>query len=162
MRKTHLIVVALCLLAACATPPAASQQTSAPASQETATAEPTPTASVDPLAACEGVEPTGEMVEIPLGTTSYAFDPRDLAGPTHCQPFAITFTNTDAKAPLMATNKHNVALRVENLIGSLVYLSNDVGQTTVRWEVPGLPAGVYYMYCTLHAGMSGELVVAEG
>ncbi len=131
----------------------------APAS---AAAEPTPSASEDPLAVCEGVEPEGEPVEIIVGTASYSFDPRIIEGPTHCQPFVIVFTNSD---PAMAnnpagTNEHNITIRAENLIGPLLFDGEVIGKTTIRYEVPGLPAGEHYMYCKVHPPMTGRVLVA--
>lgn len=125
--------------------------------------EPSPTASEDPLAVCEGVEPLGEPVEITVGTASYSFDPRIIEGPQHCQPFVIIFTNSDA--PLAAggptsTNEHNITIRAENLIGALLFDGELIGRTTIRYEVPGLPSGEHYMYCKVHPPMTGRIQVA--
>jgi len=127
------------------------------------TLEPTPTASEDPLAVCEGVEPVGEPMEITVGTASYSFDPRIIEGPKHCQPFVIVFTNSDP--PLAAggptsTNEHNITIRAETLIGALLFDGELIGRTTIRYEVPGLPSGEHYMYCKVHPPMSGRIQVA--
>jgi len=154
------ILSSVLLLASCGTAAAPSPSAHVAESHEVATAA--PEASADPLAVCDGVEPEGEPLEIAVGTASYSFDPRMIEGPIHCQPFVIVFTNSD---PAMAdnpagTNEHNVTIRFENLIGPLLFDGEVIGQTTIRYEVPGLPAGEHYMYCKLHPPMTGRILVA--
>ena len=155
---------AFVLLAACTAPasPSATVVAHDPASHAVASSAAEPSASEDPLAICEGVEPEGEPREIALGTASYAFEPRMLEGPTHCQPFVIVFTNGDppiVNSPA-GTNEHNVTIRLENLIGPLLFDGELIGRTTIRYEVPGLPAGEHYMYCRAHPPMTGRVLVA--
>ncbi len=151
---------AVLVLAACTT--AASPSASA---HDVASHEPSaePSASADPLAVCEGVEPEGEPLEIEVGTLSYSFDPRMIEGPVQCQPFVIVFTNSDPPigSDPGGTNEHNVTIRFENLIGPLLFDGEVIGRTTIRYEVPGLPAGEHYMYCKVHPGMTGRVLVAE-
>ncbi len=154
-------LLALLLLAACSTP-AALPSAHETASHDVASVAAEPSASVDPLAVCEGVEPEGEPLEISVGTASYSFDPRVIEGPTHCQPFVIVFTNSDpaiANSPA-GSNEHNITIRFENLIGPLLFDGELIGVTTIRYEVPGLPAGEHYMYCKVHPAMTGSVVVA--
>lgn len=167
--KRAVLYLAVGSLTACATPVA----TSSPASTAThgghsvpapSASAPEPSVAEDPLAACEGVEPDGEPIEIDVGTVSYAFDPRIIEGPRHCQPFVVIFTNSDAPLPPggpVTTNEHNIAIRFENLIGPLLFDGEVIGRTTIRYEVPGLPAGEHYMYCKLHAPMTGRVIVAQ-
>lgn len=124
------------------------------------TVEPSASASENPLAVCEGVEPEGEPLEILVGTASYSFDPRIIEGPRHCQPFVIVFTNSDPPNSPEGTNEHNITIRAENLIGALLFDGEVIGRETIRYEVPGLPAGEHYMYCKVHPGMTGRVVVA--
>lgn len=159
------VLSALLLLAACSTPAASpSADADDAASQEPASVAAEPSASVDPLAVCEGVEPEGEPLEIVVGTASYSFDPRMIEGPTECQPFVIVFTNSDppppADSPVVTTNEHNITIRFENLIGPLLFDGEQIGQTTIRYEVLGLPAGENYLYCKLHPPMTGRILVA--
>ena len=152
------------MLAGCGTAAAPSPSAHLEPTHELASAAPEASASEDPLAACEGVEPEGEPLEIAVGTASYSFDPRMIEGPIHCQPFVIVFTNSDpppgAGAPT-DTNEHNITIRFENLIGPLLFDGELIGETTIRYEVPGLPAGEHYMYCKVHPGMTGRVLVAE-
>lgn len=156
------VLIALLLLAGCGTAAAPSPSAQVAASHELASEAPEASASQDPLAICEGVEPEGEPLEIAVGTASYSFDPRMIEGPTHCQPFVIVFTNSDVElAPGPGrTNEHNITIRFDNLIGPLLFDGEEIGTTTVRYEVPGLPAGEHYMYCKLHPPMTGRILVA--
>lgn len=151
------------MLAACSTAASPSADAQDAASHEVASAAPEASASEDPLAVCEGVEPEGEPLEIAVGTASFSFDPRIIEGPIHCQPFVIVFTNSDlppgAGGPT-DTNEHNVTIRFDNLIGPLLFDGEVIGQTTIRYEVPGLPAGEHYMYCKVHPPMTGRVLVA--
>lgn len=126
------------------------------------TASQGPSASADPLAACTVVELEGEPVEVTIETVSFAFDTRRLEGPRHCQPFVIEFTNHDGPAP-MDPGKHDLNIRAGHVLGPLLFDGDLVGQGAIRYEVPGLPAGEHYFYCSV-AGheMSGTLVVAAG
>jgi len=166
MRIAIVALVGLVSVAACSTAsPAASPEempshamSHAPAS---GTTEPSPSASDDPLAACEGVEPQGDPIEIAVGTASYDFDPRVIEGPRHCHPFVIVFTNSDVPVPgSRFTNEHNISIRAENLLGPLLFEGEVIGQETIRYDIPGLPAGEHYMYCTVHPDQSGTVVVA--
>ena len=117
----------------------------------------------DPLAACDGVEPSGEPIEVEVSTVSYAFDPLRLEGPVHCQPFVIVFTNLDQQVEgnIARTHEHNIFIRAGNVLGPLVFEGETIGTSTVRYEVPGLPAGEHFFNCSLHAPMTGDLIVAE-
>jgi hypothetical protein len=117
------------------------------------------------MAACAGVEPDGEAFELAIAARSFAFDTELIEGPRHCQPFVITLTNNDVEPAQEAggTNQHDVDIRAENVLGALVFDGELVnGGGSIRYEVPGLPAGEHYFYCSRHAGgMNGTLVVAE-
>ncbi len=155
-------------LSACAGGSALSEGTSAhdaASHEQSASAAPIASASDDPTAACAGVEPDGDAFELALIARSYAFDTELIEGPRHCQPFVITLTNNDVEPGLEAggTNQHDVHIRAENVLGPLVFDGELVnGGESLRYEVPGLPAGQYYFYCSQHAGgMNGTLVVAD-
>lgn len=125
------------------------------------TTEPEASASDDPLAVCEAVEPEGEPIEMAVGTVSYDFDPQVIEGPRHCEPFVVVFTNSDVPVPgSRYGNEHNIAIRAENLLGPVLFEGDVIGRETIRYEIPGLPAGEHYMYCTVHPEMSGSVVVA--
>ena len=130
---------------------------------QSASAAPDQSPSDDPTAACAGVEPDGEPFEVAIETVSYAFDTELVEGPRHCQPFVITFTNNDEEPSTITTNKHDIDIRADNVLGELMFDGDLVnGGQTVRYEVPGLPAGEHYFYCSQHAeGMNGTLVVAD-
>ncbi|MEO5985423.1 MAG: hypothetical protein ABIW50_04430 [Candidatus Limnocylindria bacterium] len=167
--STCLLLASLIVLSSCSTAPQANQPASQAPSIGLASIEPTdfvepsPSAPSDPLAACEDVQPTGDPFEISLGTVTYAFDAGRIEGPRHCQPFVIVFTNSDPTVAnnLYGTNEHDVTIRLDGLLGPLVFEGERIGQSTVRYEVPGLPEGEHYLYCTLHSVMSAELIVAS-
>jgi len=130
-----------------------------------ASADADPSAADDPATACEGVEPVGEPIEIPLGTVSYAFDTDVIEGPTHCQPFVVVFTNSDppsAPGGPAGTNQHNVVIRAESTLGPLLFEGEVIGQAMIRYEVPGLPSGTHYFYCQIHPEMAGDVVIGAG
>jgi hypothetical protein len=159
----RIAVLAIVLaLAGCATPAASSLPSEhAPGTAHLPTsAAPSASASVDPLAACIGVEPEGEPLEVEVGTVSYAFDPSTIEGPRHCQPFVIVFTNSDTGGTTIPNFHHDVDIRLENVLGQRVFDGETIANTTIRYEVPGLPAGEHYFYCSIHAGMSGLVLVA--
>lgn len=161
------VVTAGIWLAACSggsTTPAESSSTHGQATHEpSSSAAPTNEASEDPTAACAGVEPEGESVELTVETISYSFDTELIEGPRHCQPFVITLTNNDELPSDITTNKHDIDIRADNVLGQLIFDGELVsGGGTFRYEVPGLPAGEHYFYCSQHAdAMNGTLVVAE-
>ena len=155
-------------LSACAGSGASSQASSGhdvASHEQSATAAPIAPASNDPAAACAGVEPAGEVVELAVTARSYAFDTELIEGPRDCQPFVITLTNNDVEpgAEVGGTNQHDVHIRAKNVLGPLVFEGELVdGGESIRYEVPGLPVGQYYFYCSQHAdGMNGTLVVAD-
>jgi hypothetical protein len=153
-------------LSACAgsgAPPESSPAHEAASNEHTVSAAPIASASEDPTAACAGVEPDGETFELAIETISYAFDTDLIEGPRHCQPFVITLTNNDLEKPPGDTNQHDLDIRAENVLGALLFDGELVnGGGSIRYEVPGLPAGEHYFYCSQHAGaMNGTLIVAE-
>lgn len=121
-----------------------------------------PEASADPTAACAGVEHEEPLVEVVIETVSYAFDAKRIEGPRHCQPFTIIFTNNDATAPNQPDAEHDLDIRIDNMLGHLLFDSERMGHGSHRLEVPGLPSGEHYFYCSVpgHA-MSGTLVVGS-
>lgn len=161
------VVIAGIWLAACSggsPTPAESSSTPGQATHEpSSSAAPADGTSEDPTAACAGVEPEGESVEVTVETISYSFDTELIEGPRHCQPFVITFTNHDEEPNPISTNEHDIDIRAENVLGPLVFDGDLVGGGgTIRYEVPGLPAGEHYFYCSEHTdAMNGTLVVAE-
>jgi hypothetical protein len=157
----------LILIVACTATPASEPSGAAPSAPESAGAPPsgaTETAGSpdDPMATCADVEPDGEVVEIPIQAQSIAFDTELIEGPSHCQPFVIELTNLDEPSAEITEYEHNIFIRLDNVLGSLVFEGETVGTGTIRYEVPGLPAGTHYFYCSLHSGvMSGDLIVAD-
>lgn len=162
IKNVLLVGSALALTACGASSPVAFPEThEAGASHPAVSATVAATASgpVDPLAVCEGVGPDGDPVEVQVNTVSYAFDPQQIEGPRHCQPFVITFTNSDRPGLVVTNFRHDIDIHFENFLGDLVFDGQAIGNTTIRYEVPGLPAGEHYFYCTVHPEMSGRVVV---
>ena len=61
---------------------------------------------------------------------------------------------------IVVTSACGITIRFENLIGPLLFDGELIGETTIRYEVPGLPAGEHYMYCKVHPPMTGRVLVA--
>ena len=130
-----------------------------------AQASPEASASAGPLAGCAEVAVEGEPFSIAIETVSFAFDTEVIEGPRECQPFTITFTNNDADDPLDGgTSDHDIDIRADNVLGPLLFDGEAVGGPggMVTYEIPGLPAGEHYFYCSFHSRvMKGTLVVSE-
>jgi hypothetical protein len=130
-----------------------------------AQASPEPSASTDPLAVCADVPVEGEPFSIAIETVSFAFDTEVIEGPRACQPFSITFTNNDVNDPQDGgTGDHDIDIRADNVLGPLLFDGQAIGGPggTITYEIPGLPAGEHYFYCSFHTGvMNGTLVVSE-
>jgi hypothetical protein len=145
------ISIAGCGAASATAPPSAASSVKASTSE-------------DPTAACASVEPEGKQFEITVETVSFAFDTDRVEGPRHCQPFAITFKNHDVLGEVGAglTNQHDIDIRA-GVLGPKLFdgklIPGPAG--AIRYEVPGLPTGEYYFYCSVHPGMNGTLVVAD-
>ena len=60
------------------------------------------------------------------------------------------------------TNQHDIDIRA-GFLGPKLFdgklIPGPAG--AIRYEVPGLPAGEYYFYCSVHPSMNGTLVVAD-
>lgn len=166
VQRIATVVIAGLWLSACAgggTPPESRPAHDQASHQSSASVAPAASASDDLTAVCAGVEPDSELFEVAIETISYSFDTELIEGPRHCQPFVITFTNNDELPSDITTNKHDIDIRADNVLGQPVFDGELVsGGGTFRYEVPGLPAGEHYFYCSQHAdGMNGTLVVAE-
>lgn len=166
VQRIAALVMFAAWLSACAgsgAPAETSPAHDAPSHEQSASAAPNASASDDPTTACAGVEPDGEPFEVAIETVSYAFDTEVIEGPRHCQPFVITLTNNDVEPPPFDTNQHDLDIRAKNVLGALLFDGELVnGGGTIRYEVPGLPAGEHYFYCSQHAGaMNGTLVIGE-
>jgi len=122
-------------------------------------------ASTDPLAVCAGVPVEAEPFEISIETVSYAFHTEVIEGPRACQPFTITFTNNDILDPQAElSGDHDIDIRAGNIFGPVLFDGEAIGGPggTITYDVPGLPAGEHYFYCSIHtAGMNGTLIVSD-
>jgi hypothetical protein len=141
--------------------------TSPTSSQPSATSSVRGSTSEDPTAVCAHAEPEGEQFEITIETVSFAFDTDRVEGPRACQPFAIAFENHDELNPAAdpaagLTNQHDIDIRA-GFLGPKVFDGKLINgpQGSIRYEVPGLSAGEYIFYCSVHPNMNGTLVVAE-
>lgn len=135
-------------------------------SQDASEAQDSPgaSASEDPLAVCADVPVEGEPFAIAIETVSFAFDTEVIEGPRACQPFTITFTNNDVNDPQDGgTGHHDIDVRADNVLGPLLFDGEAIGGPggTITYEIPGLPAGEHYFYCSFHTGaMHGTLIVS--
>lgn len=103
------------------------------------------------------VEPA---LEIQVTTVSFAFDVDEIEGPRHCEPFVLIFTNNDEPTPGMNA-QHDIDIRAGNVLGPVLFDGDLIGMGEIRYEVPGLPAGEQYFFCSNHPGaMNGTINVA--
>jgi azurin len=169
MRMVRLpCAIALVAIAtACSDPGASSTVQALEPTQEASDAQASPgaSASTDPLAVCADLPVEGEPFAIAIETVSFAFDTEVIEGPRACQPFTITFTNNDVNDPQDGgTGDHDIDIRADNVLGPLLFDGEAVGGPggTITYEIPGLPAGEHYFYCSFHTGaMNGTLIVSE-
>jgi plastocyanin len=93
----------------------------------------------------------------PVGATAHIsaqniqFDTDHLEAPAG-QGWVLMFDNNDAGVP------HNV--EILDAHGASVFRGDVVtGPTTVSYQVPALPAGIYKFFCDVHPTMTGMLTV---
>ncbi len=153
------VLIAAIMLAACASGDVIPESTgTGPGATEvetpSVTASVSPAAPADPRVACEGIEPDEPPLEIAITARSFAYDTELIEGPRHCQPFVIVFTNKDPQ-------EHDLDIRADGVLGPSLF-DGELARGEVRYDVPGLPAGEHYFYCSVHAGgMNGTLIVSE-
>jgi len=157
------VLIAAIMLAACAsgdvipastgTGPGATE-VETPSVTASVTASVSPAAPADPRVACEGIEPDEPPLEIAITARSFTYDTELIEGPRHCQPFVIVFTNKDPQ-------EHDLDIRADGVLGPSLF-DGELARGEVRYDVPGLPAGEHYFFCSVHAGgMNGTLIVSE-
>lgn len=161
-------IVLVVTTAACGAPgatPSGIQATEPSQDASDAQDSPGASASADPLAVCGDVPVEGPPFDIAIETVSFAFDTDVIEGPRACQPFTITFTNNDVNDPQDGgTGDHDIDIRADNVLGPSLFDGEAIGGPggTITYEIPGLPAGEHYFYCSFHAGaMNGTLIVTE-
>ena len=160
-------IVLVVATAACSDPGATPSSIRATEPTQDASVAPTPgvSAPADPLAACADVPVEGQPFEIAIETVSFAFDTEVIEGPRACQPFTITLTNNDLNDPQDGgTGEHDIDIRAENVLGPVLFDGEAIAGPggTITYEIPGLPAGEHYFYCSFHSGaMNGTLIVSE-
>ena len=116
---------------------------------------------------CADVPVEEDRFETDIETVSFAFDTEVIEGPRTCQPFPINFTNNDvfeASAQAELTGEHDIDIRADNVLGPVLFDGEAIAGPggTITYEIPGLPAGEHYFFCSLHSGgMNGTLVVSD-
>jgi plastocyanin len=143
MRLTYLgvLVAALLAISACGgatTPP------SAPAAPPSSSQEPTASGPTSG-------EPSGETVEITVGTDSGAdlkFDPAELTVKAGAD-VRVTFENR-------ASVPHNLTFQAPINVATSTVVAPGTSET-VQFKAPA--AGEYPFVCTIHPGMGGKLIV---
>jgi plastocyanin len=146
MRLTYLgvLVAALLAISACG---GATTPTSTPAAPPSSNQEP---AASGPT----GTEPSGETVEITVGTDTGAdlkFDPAELTVQAGSK-VQVTFENR-------ASVPHNLTFQAPINVATETVVAPGTSET-VEFTAPSL--GEYAFVCTLHPGMGGKLIVAAG
>lgn len=94
--------------------------------------------------------PSGGVTVVAQGLQ---FDTSEIDLPADA-PTTITFTNNDAGT------QHDIAIFQDDSMAKVLFRGDLVtGVATVKYDVPGLPAGTYYFHCDVHPTMSGSVVV---
>jgi hypothetical protein len=156
---TRLAAAICCLIACLALAGCAENAAISPVGTPPSSAGLTPSP-VDETVACADEQAPAEPLVIEVRARSFTFDTDPIEGPRACEPFVIEFFNQDGDAPTSPEDrKHDIDIRAENLFGDLLFDGELIGPGEIRYEVPGLPAGEHYFYCSNHGDMSGTLVV---
>jgi copper-containing nitrite reductase len=107
-----------------------------------------PTGAPAPAATCE---PDGTALSI--SAQNLAFSSDCLAVPA-AMDFTIAFDNQDQAVP------HNVAIYTDSSATTPLFVGDLVtGPASTTYQVPGLPAGVYFFRCDVHPSMNGTFIV---
>jgi plastocyanin len=126
--------------------PSGSMVPSGPASSGPALATPDPADSGAPAASAP---PAGATAHISAQNIQFDTDHLEASAG---QGWVLVFDNNDAGVP------HNV--EILDARGASVFRGDVVtGPTTVSYQVPALPAGVYKFFCDVHPTMTGMLTV---
>lgn len=99
--------------------------------------------------------PAGTELRIQTPTEqTHTFSAECLAAPAN-EPFTIEYTNEDRSFH----GQHNIEIKDggESLFKGRTIAGNG---TTITYQVPALPSGVYEFVCTRHPFMKGTLFVA--
>ena len=153
-------LAALVGIAACVSLSACTGDAVRSVAPSSAAAPSAPTASTD-AASCADVELSDDPLEIEVTARSFAFDTERIEGPRACEPFVIVFMSHEGDSPTTPEDRlHDIDIRAENLLGDILFDGELIPPGEIRYEVPGLPAGEHFFYCSNHSDMNGTLVVA--
>jgi plastocyanin len=147
MRLTYLgvLVAALLAISACG---GATTPTSTPAAAP-------PSSSREPAASGSASgQPSGETIEIKIGTDTDAelkFDPAELTVRTGAD-VRVTFENR-------ASVPHNLTFQAPINVATSTIVAPGTSET-VQLKAPA--TGEYPFVCTIHSGMGGKLIVEAG
>jgi plastocyanin len=111
------------------------------------------------LAACGGTSTDGgtdpgidpSTADVTVTAVDMAFDPGTITA-TAGTGFTLALVNED-------TMPHNIAIYTDSSKSEKLFDGGMVTDGTVVYEIPELEPGEYFFDCTLHANMTGTLVV---
>ena len=100
-----------------------------------------------------GGQSPGPSAGVTVVAHGLQFDTSEIDLPANA-PTTITFTNNDAGT------QHDIAIFQDDSLAKVLFQGDLVtGVATVKYDVPGLPAGTYYFHCDVHPTMNGSVVV---
>ncbi|HUG47221.1 MAG TPA: cupredoxin domain-containing protein [Candidatus Limnocylindria bacterium] len=85
-----------------------------------------------------------------ISSGSMSFDATTLDVPAG-RPFTLLYVN---RTPM----PHNVAIYSDASASNSLFVGEVIGEQSITYEVPAMPAGEYYFHCDLHPEMNGTVV----
>jgi len=87
--------------------------------------------------------------DVTISSGSMEFDTNTLDVPAG-RPFSILYVN---QSPM----PHNVAIYADSSLSEKIFVGEIIGEGSVVYDVPAMPAGEYFFRCDVHPEMSGAV-----
>lgn len=107
------------------------------------------------LAACSAAAAPGTAspsgsADTTISSGSLSFDSETLTVPAG-RAFTLQYINRSALP-------HNVAIYDDSSLAEKIFVGETIGEGSVVYEVPAIPAGEYFFRCDIHPEMTGSLI----